>query len=213
MAEDRPQWAIEALGRVPEDADDRRAWAERAGVVAAHRELTDHGDPDVALPGPPKHGQIEAYASRRAAWRALGRDEAARAEAEMSDGQLRARVRAYEREQTWAPNGRPRPSGTLQAARRHRGDAEIRTAEAANETDAQRKAQLHREAAEAHALADVLHRPAERLEKADEIRARWYAHTAETRGAEQRAESTSATVHVNALGARSGWPSETPVLA
>jgi conjugative relaxase-like TrwC/TraI family protein len=188
VAEHQPQWAIEALGAVPEDADDRRAWTERAGAVAAHRELTDHDDPDEAFAGPPERGQVEAYASWRAAWRALGRDEASRAEAEMSDGQLRVRVRAYEREQAWAPDYVATDlSGTIQAARRHCGDAELRAAEAENETDAVRKAQLQREAAEARALADVLNRQAQRLEKADEIRARWYAHTAETRAAEQRA--------------------------
>jgi conjugative relaxase-like TrwC/TraI family protein len=188
VAEDRPQWAIEALGRVPEDTMDRRTWTERAGAVAAHRELTDHGDADAALPGPPKRGQVEAYASWRAAWRALGRDEVSRAEAEMSDGQLRVRVRAYEREQSWAPDYvAPDLSGTTQAAHRHRATAELRAAEAENETDTGRAAQLQREAAEARALADVLTRQAHRLEKADEIRALWYAHTAETRAAEQRA--------------------------
>jgi hypothetical protein len=187
-AEDRPQWAIEALGRVPDQPEEQDVWTRRAAVVAAHRELAGHDDPDVVLPGPPKRGQVEAYASWRAAWRALGRDEASRAEAEMSGGQLRARVRAYEREQAWAPDYvAPDLSGTLQAAGRHRGDAELRAAEAENETDAGRKAQLQREAAEARALADVLDRQAKKLEKADEIRARWYAHTAETRAAEQRA--------------------------
>jgi hypothetical protein len=187
VAEDRPQWAIEALGTLPEEDDQRDAWIQRAGAVAAHRELTGHDDPDVVLAGPPKRGQVDAYASWRAAWRALGRDEVSRAEAEMSDGQLRARVRAYKREQAWAPEYvAPDLSGTLQAASRHRGDAELRAAEAEQETDAERKAQLQREAAEARALADVLSRQAKKLEKADEIRALWYAHTAETRAAEQR---------------------------
>jgi conjugative relaxase-like TrwC/TraI family protein len=188
VAEDRPQWAVEALGPVPEDADDRRAWTKRAGAAAAHRELTGHDDAETALPGPPKRGQVEAYVSWRAAWRALGRDEESRAEAEMSDGQLRARVRAYEREQAWAPNYVAADlSGTLQAARRYRGDAQIRTAEADNETDDARKAQLQREAAESAALADVLDRQAKKLQTVDEARGEWYAHTAGTRGAEQRA--------------------------
>ena len=46
----------------------------------------------------PKPGQVEAYAAYRAAWRALGRPEVDREELELSDGQLRMRVRAYERE-------------------------------------------------------------------------------------------------------------------
>lgn len=188
VAESRPQWAFEALGNVPEQDDQRDAWIERAASIAAHRELTDHEDPADALPGPPKYGQVEAYASWRAAWRALGRDEASRAEAEMSDGQLRVRVRAYEREQAWAPEYvAPDLSGTLQAAHRHRTTAELRAAEAEHAADMERRAQLEREAAESRALADVLDQQAKKLERADEARALWYAHTAETRAAEQRA--------------------------
>jgi conjugative relaxase-like TrwC/TraI family protein len=198
IAEARPQWAIEALGRVPDDKVLHDSWVDRAAVVAAHRELTGHDHPAVALPGPPKRGQVEAYASWCAAWRALGRDEASRAEAEMSDGQLRVRVRAYEREQAWAPDYvAPDLSGTLQAASRHRGDAELRRAEAENEPDAQRKAQLQREAVEARALADLLSQQAKKLERADEIRALWYGHTAQTRAAEQRARIELAARGIN----------------
>jgi conjugative relaxase-like TrwC/TraI family protein len=188
VAESRPQWAIEAFGPPPEDPAARTAWVKRAAAIAAHRELTGHDDPDIALPGPPKPGHVEAYASWRSAWRELGRDEATRAEAEMSDGQLRMRVRAYEREKAWAPDYvAPELSGTLQAAQRHRTTAELRAAEAEREADARRRAELEREAGESGALADVLNQQAAQLEKADEIRALWYAHTAATRAAEQRA--------------------------
>jgi hypothetical protein len=190
VAEDRPQWAIDALGPLPQGTLERRPWVERAGAIAAHRELTGHDDAEQALPGPPKPGQVETYASWRASWRALGRAEEGRAEAEMSDGQLRARVRAYEREQAWAPNYVAADlSGTIQAAHRYRTDAEIRTAEADNETDDARKAQLQREAAEAAALADVLDHQAKKLQTVDDARAEWYAHTAGTRDAEQRARA------------------------
>jgi hypothetical protein len=189
VAETRPQWAVEALGQAPaDDRDKRDAWIERAASVAAHRELTGHDDQAEALPRPPKHGQIETYASWRAAWTALGRDDESRAEAEMSDGQLRVRVRAYHREQAWAPDYvAPDLSGTLQAAQRHRTAAQLRAAEADHETNTERRDQLHRESLESAALADVLDRQAAQLMKADDIRARWYAHTANTRAAEQRA--------------------------
>lgn len=189
IADTRPQRAIEALGPVPAtDEDTRDDWVQRAAVVAAHRELTGHDDQADALPRPPKHGQVEAYASWRAAWTALGRDDESRAEAEMSDGQLRMRVRAYQREQAWAPDYvAPDLSGTLQAAQRHRTTAQLRQAEADHETDTERRDQLRRESVESAALADVLDRQAAQLAKADDIRARWYAHTADTRAAEQRA--------------------------
>jgi hypothetical protein len=159
VAEQQPQWAIEALGPVPGDMAHRDAWTERAATVAAHRELTHHDDPNNALPGPPKPGQVEAYASWCAAWRALGREEASRAEAEMSDGQLRVRVRAYGREEAWAPDYvAPELSGTRQAEQRHRTSAELRAAEAAASADAERRTQLEREAAHTHALAALLNR-------------------------------------------------------
>ena len=198
VAEAKPQWAIDELGAVPDDPDERATWVERASSVAAHRELTEHSDPVVAVTGPPKQGQVEAYASWRSAWRALGRDEASRAEAEMSDGQLRVRVRAYAREQAWQPDYvAPELSGTIQAAQRHHATAELRAAEAANEADLDRRGHIEREAADAQALAEVLDRQASQLERADEIRARWYAHTAATRAAEQRAQDELAARGIN----------------
>ncbi len=98
------------------------------------------------------------------------------------------RVRAYQREQAWAPDYvAPDLSGTLQAARWHHAAAELLTAQADQETDDQRRAQLQQEAAESRALADLLDLQADKLERADEIRALWYAHTAETRAAAERA--------------------------
>ena len=198
IVETRPQWAIEGLGPVPEDETARISWVSRAGSVAAHREAVGHDDAEVALPGPPKQGQVEAYASWRSAWRALGRDEASRAEAEMSDGQLRVRVRAYEREQAWAPDYvAPELSGTVQAAQRHHATAELRAAEARHETEVERRALLEHEAADARAIAEVLDQQAAKLDRADEIRAHWYAHTANTRAAEQRARDELAARGVN----------------
>ncbi len=71
LAEETPQWATEAFGeRRRRDGGGFGVGAGRA--VAAHRELTGHDDPATALGPPPKAGQTEAYASWRAAWRALG---------------------------------------------------------------------------------------------------------------------------------------------
>jgi conjugative relaxase-like TrwC/TraI family protein len=199
VAEQQPQWAVEAFGPVPEDMAHRDVWTERAATVAAHRELTRHDDPDVAVSGLPMPGQAEAYASWCAAWKVLGREEATRAEAEMSDGQLRVRVRAYEREEAWAPDYvAPELSGTRQAAKRHRTTAELRAADAAASADAERRAQLEREAADAGALAQLLDRRAAELEKADEARALWYAHTAETRATAMRARRELATRGIDA---------------
>lgn len=153
-AEQAPRWAVDALGAVPEDEIGHDEWTERVAAIAAHRELVGYDDPERGLPGPPQPGQVEAYASWRAAWRSLGRDKASRAEAEMSDGQLRVRVRAYAREQSWAPdNVAPRLSGTLQAASRHRATAQLRAAEADVAQEQAVREQLQRDAADAQALA------------------------------------------------------------
>jgi len=124
----------------------------------------------------------------RAAWRALGRAEADRAEAEMTDGQLRVRVRAIRREEAWQPEYVANTlSGTSQAEARHRHTAQIRAAEAAVAGDDAERARLDREAREAAALADNLARRKAQLEEADWVRSLWYAHTAETRAAADRA--------------------------
>jgi hypothetical protein len=190
VAETPPQWAIESLGPVPADADQREEWVRKAGIVAAHREQTGHDDPATALGAPPKPGQVEAYASWRAAWRALGRPEADRDEIEMSDGQLRLRIRAYEREKAWAPRYVANDlAGTTQAAEKHRRTAALRAAEAAAIDDAATRARLEQQAAEATALAEVLDARAAELERADQVRAEWYLHTAETRAAADRASA------------------------
>ena len=185
-----PQWAVEALGAVPEDDAERQAWQEKAGVAAAHRELVGYDDPADALGPAPKAGQVEAYASWRSAWRALGRPGADRAEAEMSTGQLLIRVRAYEREKTWAPAYVANElAGTRQAADRHRHEATVRRAEAEHADDPDRRPELLQRADEADALAATLDDQTSALDEADLVRGEWYAHTAETRAAANRARA------------------------
>ncbi|MGY4770307.1 MobF family relaxase (plasmid) [Kribbella sp. CWNU-51] len=190
VAAEQPQWAIEALGQPPTEAGrDRDAWISRAGAVAAHREVIGHEASDDALGKPPKPGQVEQYASWRAAWRALGRPDADRAEAEMSTGQLRVRVRAYEREKAWAPPYVGEElAGTRQAAERERRTAALRAAEAAATGDEATRERLRAEAEQATALAQALDTRAAELLIADDARAVWWAHTAETRAAAERAE-------------------------
>jgi conjugative relaxase-like TrwC/TraI family protein len=198
VAEEEPQWAIEALGAVPVDARDREEWLQRAGAVAAHRELSGHDDPATAIAGPPKAGQVEAYASWRAAWHALGRPEADRDEVEMSDGQLLMRVRAYQREQNWAPPYVANElAGTRQAADRHRTTATLRRHAADTISDTEHRARLEQQATEAEALTKLLDRQAAQLAYADDARAHWYAHTAATRAAAERAQAELAQRRVS----------------
>jgi hypothetical protein len=117
------------------------------------------------------------------------RPEADRAEAEMSTGQLRVRIRAYEREKTWAPDYvADQLAGTREAADKHRTDAALWHAKAPVTVDDDRpSSRLRADAAHSAALAEALDERARQLAEADEVRAVWYAHTAETRAAAERA--------------------------
>jgi conjugative relaxase-like TrwC/TraI family protein len=198
---DPPAWAVEALGPPPPAAGaERDDWIERAGVVAAHRELSGHDDAEVAIGGPPPAGQSEAYASWRSAWRALGRPdaEAASDEVALSDGRLRMRIRAYEREETWAPRYVANElAGTIQAADSYRDSAIRRAAEAQATTDPAERAALEQAAADASALAEMLDQQAERLRELNDDRAVWYLHTAETRAAALRATAELTSRHAD----------------
>ncbi|MFG1820712.1 MobF family relaxase [Kribbella sp. NPDC049174] len=188
LANDPPAWAVEAFGHFAADPESRAEWVQRAAVVVAHRELAGVTDDAAALGPAPKPGQVEAYASWRAAWRALGRPETDRAEAEMSNGQLRVRVRAYDREQAWSPPSVAEElAGTRQQADEQRRTATLRAVEADASSDAETAARLRREAGEAKALAQALDARAAELAIVDQARAEWYAHTAATREAARRA--------------------------
>ncbi|GAA3249529.1 hypothetical protein GCM10017691_60660 [Pseudonocardia petroleophila] len=190
-------WAVEAFGPVPTDPIERSEWEIRAGTVAAYRELRGHDDTNEALGPSPQPGQPEAYAAYRAAWRALGRPEIDREELELSDGQLRMRVRAWERELTWAPRYVSNElAGTRQAADRHREIAALRTAESttAHPDDLER---LQREAREAAALADTLDVRAGQLQEVDDARAAFLAHTAGSRVRAERSKAELALRHVD----------------
>ena len=198
-AADPPAWAVEALGPVPDDLTARTAWQERAGVVAAYRELRGHDDDQAdALGSAPKAGQVEQYAAYRAAWRALDRPEVDRATHEQSDGQLRMRVRAWQREQAWGPRYVGQElAGTRQAATHQRQTAALRHAEAQASTDVGERQRLHREAADAAALAETLDERAGQLQQLDDARAVWLAHTAGSRAAADDAEALLAERHAD----------------
>lgn len=185
-AERQPQWAVEAFGPVPDEPLERLEWERKAGIVAAHRELAEWDSESQALGPAPKLHDTEDRASWHAAWRALGRPEADREEAEMTEGQLRVRVRAYEREETWAPTYvADELAEASRAVARERTEAEL--ARAAGRAD---------EAADRDARARELAAKAAALELVDQARAEWYADTAATRAAAYRAREELAERNV-----------------
>jgi len=188
-AEEPPRWAREALGPVPARPVERLDWEERAGRVAAYREMAGHDDQAVALGAAPPPGKVEHHAAWHSAWRALGRPESCREEAGMSDGTLLLRVRAYRREEAWAPAYvADELDGTAREAARRQQDAVLFAARADTAPEADRDA-LRRIAVEAAAYADILDQRVRDLTEADDMRAGWYVHTAETRAAADRARA------------------------
>ena len=188
VAERQPQWAVEALGPVPEDPIERMEWEHRAGVVELAREATAHTDDAVALGVAPRPGQTEHRAVWHSAWRALGKPEATREEAELGDGALRVRMRAWDRERQWAPAYvGDELRAAAQATARHRQDAAILAAQAGNTADPEEAARLRAQATDRAALAEVLAEQERRLGMAHEARGGWYAETAVTRATADRA--------------------------
>ncbi|MGD9986344.1 MobF family relaxase [Pseudonocardia sp.] len=208
-AADPPAWALAALGTQPDDAGGRQRWQEAAAAVGAHRELTHDGaarEREDARAGrvgdvlgrAPKPGQIEHYAAFRGAWRALGRPEIDRETAELSDGQLRMRIRGAARDEAWAPRFVGNElAATRQAAEGHRRNASLRRAEADAAADPAERARLFLEATDAGVLADTLDTRAGTLQELDDARARWLAHTAGNRAAADQARLVLADRHAD----------------
>jgi conjugative relaxase-like TrwC/TraI family protein len=175
-ADEQPGWAVSALGPVPEDVVERQEWERRAGWAATYREMSgfDH-DTDPLGPAPPS-GLSEKHAVWRTAHQHLGLEERGPDEGRMSEGLLRARVAAWERERTWAPAVvKQQWAETSLAADEKRVDGVLRGHH-------QDPTALDAEA-ESVALADT----AGQLEEAEQARRRWVEHTAQTRENAERA--------------------------
>ncbi|MFC6156115.1 MobF family relaxase [Kribbella jiaozuonensis] len=190
LAEQQPAWLVEQIGRCPtEDTDARETWITRAATIGGYRDLTGHDSDTDAIGAAPPAGQTEAHAAWRAAWDALGRPDDQRAEAEMTVGQLRVRVAAYQREQNWAPPYVGEElAATRQAADKARQQAALRDAEADATTEREARERLRAEADDARALAKAHDAIVADLVEVDEARARWLAHTAATKQAASRAK-------------------------
>jgi len=191
LGENPTQWAREALGPVPDAADDpagRADWERKAGSAASYRELVEHTDDADPLGAAPPTGLAEKHALFRTAHRALDLADAGADEETMTEGQLRARVTAYRREEAWAPRYvADELDATHQTLRTHRADATVWAARAAAEPDPAAAEQLRAAAEAAREQAEQLAVLAAELETADEARALWWSETAATRDNAERA--------------------------
>jgi hypothetical protein len=189
-ADTQPQWALDTLGPVPDEPLDRLDWEHRAGTIAAWRELAGHTDDADPLGPAVRPGQPEHYTTWRAAWTAAGQPDPGRADAELSVGQLRARVRALRREELWAPAGVAESlTATSLAMQARRRDAVLTAARADTADDPAEAERLRGEAADTAALADLLDEQVLRLEEADAARGHFLAATAVTRDNADRAQA------------------------
>jgi conjugative relaxase-like TrwC/TraI family protein len=188
LAHEPPEWARVSLGPVPEDVVGRAEWERRAGWAGAYRELAGHTDESDPLGAAPPSGLAESSAMFRAAHRALDLPDAGAEEADLSDGQLRMRVRAFERETVWAPRWVGDELEQIhQKSARSAADAEIWQARSAATGYEGERVQLAEAAEKARAEAASFGEQVTQLEEADQARAAWYAHTAQTRDRAERA--------------------------
>jgi hypothetical protein len=175
-AEEQTPWAVRELGPVPAEPEARADWERRAGVVAGYRE--SRGTPDDerrAIGDAPGISTPERRAAWHEAWEALGRPEATREEAGMSEGRLRNRIMAFRAEQKWAP---AHANEALKSASREVDEAREEAIHAKSDSDAEfwRKEEANR-----RDDAEVLGRSAE-------ARDAWSDEVSETEAAAKRAE-------------------------
>jgi conjugative relaxase-like TrwC/TraI family protein len=183
VAEEAPQWAAKAFGPVPQDPGERLEWETRAGAVAGYREATGFTDEARAIGAAPGLSSTEKRAAWWGAWEAMGRPEETRVEAALPDGQLRARVSAWSREQLWAP---PHADASLR-------QAELDADEARREAILARTSGAEEEASRLEAEAEERAAVARGMAEVAASRERWAAETAVTRElAERAAEELSA---------------------
>jgi conjugative relaxase-like TrwC/TraI family protein len=190
QAEQPSAWALDTLGPVPEDIFERSAWEDRAGHIAAHREASGWTDEEKPLGPAPGMGKTEARAAWAQAWTAAGRPESTAEEHELSEGALRNRVRAMQREEQALP---PNVYQEMQAVEKEIMQARHEAAQARNLADTIEddwEAALAREkAAEHESYAERWEAKRTGLQEQDDARRLLRERTAVTRDLGERAYS------------------------
>lgn len=184
VGRDLPEWAERAFGPVPDGPMERLEWEQKAGVVAAYREAVGYEDQRRAIGNAPGIHSPERRQMWEDSFTALDRPADAREEAGMTDGQLRVRAMAWEREQALAP---AHANAAMKVAHLEADDARV-TATLA-ETDEQAatvKAVGRQRSGEAEVLSGVATAHDEWIEKtaATRVNARRAAKVLAERGVE-----------------------------
>jgi hypothetical protein len=183
-ARERPLWATQALGQVPDGAQARAEWEARAGRLGAYREMFGWDHSGEAIGPEPAPTSPEARAEWHAAFAAMARVEGIDVR-HLTDGQLLARRRAYEAETSWAPK---HVAEELRAARKQEQFSRVETTRHAYEAAAAARhgnadmAALHEKAADSWAaLGQRASLVRDTLAEAHDTRCQWEAMTEPTR--------------------------------
>jgi hypothetical protein len=189
VADRGDEWAVRDLGAVPDDPIARLEWEDRAGWAEVARALSGVDSDADPLGAAPPAGAVEHHAVFRTAHHVLNRPEAGADEAEASDGQLRARVRAGERIRDWLPAYvDDELAATSQAADQRAADAALWSARVAVEDDPATRDRFRADADQARADAERLSDLRDQLEEVAAGRDEALAHTAVTRDRAERAK-------------------------
>jgi hypothetical protein len=189
VADRGDEWAVRDLGAVPDDPIARLEWEDRAGWAEVARALGGVGSDADPLGAAPPAGAVEHHAVFRTAHHVLNRPEAGADEAEASDGQLRARVRAGERIRDWLPaHVDDELAATSQAADQRAADAALWSARVAVEDDPATRNRFRADADQARADAERLASLRDQLEEVATGRDEALAHTVVTRDRAERAK-------------------------
>ncbi|MGH3305224.1 MAG: AAA family ATPase, partial [Streptosporangiaceae bacterium] len=164
-AEQQPQWAVNALGPVPEDPGDRERWRERASAVGTYRELFGYDDGRQPIGPEP----VADHPDKRALWHDARRALGPAGDADLrdrADGSLWLIRDQYQTETAWAPKHVGRELGYVRASAEDarlqaiRSDAEAEAARKAGNEDV---AARHEQQAEQSRLRESAYRTQETI--------------------------------------------------
>jgi hypothetical protein len=174
----QPEWALRALGPVPDEPGERLDWQQRASAIGAYRELYGAGDQADPLGPEPTGSSPEQRAAWHAGFAALTRTDTVDVRT-LPEGSLWHMRDSYKAETEWAP---PHVGRQLRGVRLAAEDARqlaIRSqAEAQAATDAETAERHSRMAASAEVLQDAYRRVEGSMAEAMDDRRAWEQVTA-----------------------------------
>jgi len=182
--EHSPEWALRALGAVPDDPLDRLEWQHRAAEIGAYRELYGYQHATDPIGPEPTGDSPEKRAAWHAALAALGPVDGVDVRG-LPDGSLLLMRATYETETAWAPRHVGRE---LEQIRTSADDASLGAIRAiAEERIARQRRQIevaerHAGLSQSHAAMEAFYREQEaELEQTMETRREWERATEASR--------------------------------